>query len=445
MRRLLEKRVDRDDGRRRHPSIRVGWVLVEDGGRCEVGNGDAARRRTRSKISPAPSSRPGSSTRTTTSSRRSRGRGRRRPTSSRGCASSIRSGRGSTPRRSTPRRARASRSLRSPAARPSSITTTSFRAGRAGCVEAEVQAARELGVRIVASRGSMDLGESDGGLPPDSVVEEARCGARGTRRGWHGRLHDAGAGAMVQIAVAPCSPFSVTKQLMADSAELARRHGLRLHTHLAETVEEDAYCRELYGCTPVEYLEELGWTARDVWCAHCVHLSRRGRRDVRGDGHRCRALPDVQPPAGSRRRARPGAGRRRGAGRARRRRLGVERALRPLLRRQAGAARRARPRRAGGDDVPGGAAPRDARRRGGARRATTSARSRPASARISRSGGPTGSSSAAPRILWQGSCCRRRIASTGCSSAARTSSATASSCRRTRTRSPANTGSRRRG
>src|SRR5207249_11310854 len=77
----------------------------------------------------------------------------------------------------------------------------------------------------------------------------------------------------VQIAVAPCSPFSVTERLMHESAELARRLGLVLHTHLAETVEEEAYCRELYGCTPVEYLERLGWLAGDVWCAHCVHLS----------------------------------------------------------------------------------------------------------------------------------------------------------------------------
>src|SRR5207248_6732664 len=74
-------------------------------------------------------------------------------------------------------------------------------------------------------------------------------------------------------AVAPCSPFSVTGELMRESAELARRRGLVLHTHLAETVEEEAYCRELYGCTPVEYLESLGWLAGDVWCAHCVHLS----------------------------------------------------------------------------------------------------------------------------------------------------------------------------
>jgi 8-oxoguanine deaminase len=80
-------------------------------------------------------------------------------------------------------------------------------------------------------------------------------------------------GAAVEIAVAPCSPFSVTRELMQESAELARRLGLRLHTHLAETVEEEEYCKELYGCTPVEYLEQLGWLEEDVWCAHCVHLS----------------------------------------------------------------------------------------------------------------------------------------------------------------------------
>ena len=77
----------------------------------------------------------------------------------------------------------------------------------------------------------------------------------------------------MQIAVAPCSPFSVTKRLMTESATFARQHGLTLHTHLAETVEEEAYCKELYGCTPVEYLDSLGWLDGDVWCAHCVHLS----------------------------------------------------------------------------------------------------------------------------------------------------------------------------
>ena len=124
-----------------------------------------------------------------------------------------------------------------------------FPRGREGILEAEVQAARELGVRIVASRGSMDLGVSDGGLPPDELVEEIDAVLAETER-LHGALHEAGPGARVQIAVAPCSPFSVTGRLMEESAALARRLGLVLHTHLAETVEEEAYCRELYGCSP---------------------------------------------------------------------------------------------------------------------------------------------------------------------------------------------------
>lgn len=147
-----------------------------------------------------------------------------------------------------------------------------FPRGRGGIVEAEVQAARELGLRIIAARGSMDLGVSDGGLPPDELVEELDAVLAETER-LHGALHEAGAGARVQIAVAPCSPFSVTARLLEESATLARRLGLPLHTHLAETVEEEVYCRELHGCSPVEYLDRLGWLARDVWCAHCVHLS----------------------------------------------------------------------------------------------------------------------------------------------------------------------------
>jgi 8-oxoguanine deaminase len=147
-----------------------------------------------------------------------------------------------------------------------------FPRGRDGIIEAEVQAARELGVRIVASRGSMDLGASDGGLPPDELVEEIDAVLAETER-LYAALHEPGPGARVQLAVAPCSPFSVTGRLMEESAALARRHGLPLHTHLAETVEEEAYCRELYGCSPVEYLEQLGWLDEDVWCAHCVHLS----------------------------------------------------------------------------------------------------------------------------------------------------------------------------
>src|SRR5437867_2523357 len=113
----------------------------------------------------------------------------------------------------------------------------------------------------------MDLGESQGGLPPDSLVEEIDVVLSETER-LAGLQDD-----RVQLAVAPCSPFSATKRLMVESAELARRLGLHLHTHLAETLEEADYCRELYGCTPVEYLGELGWLGDDVWCAHCVHLS----------------------------------------------------------------------------------------------------------------------------------------------------------------------------
>ncbi|HEV3407077.1 MAG TPA: 8-oxoguanine deaminase [Gaiellaceae bacterium] len=146
-----------------------------------------------------------------------------------------------------------------------------FPRGRPGLVEAEIQAARELGVRIVASRGSMDLGESQGGLPPDEIVEDRDAVLSDTEG--LAVLHEEGPGAMVQVAVAPCSPFSVTKGLMRESAELARRLGLRLHTHLAETVQEEEYCRGLFGCRPLEYLEQVGWLAGDVWCAHCVHLS----------------------------------------------------------------------------------------------------------------------------------------------------------------------------
>jgi cytosine/adenosine deaminase-related metal-dependent hydrolase len=143
-----------------------------------------------------------------------------------------------------------------------------FPRGVSGLIEAELAAARELGVRMVASRGSMDLGESEGGLPPDELAEDLDAILADTER-----LAALADGDMVGLAVAPCSPFSVTTRLMEESAALARRLGLQLHTHLAETVEEEQYCRELYGCTPVEYLERVGWLDGDVWCAHCVHLS----------------------------------------------------------------------------------------------------------------------------------------------------------------------------
>jgi 8-oxoguanine deaminase len=143
-----------------------------------------------------------------------------------------------------------------------------FPRGVPGLIEAELDAARSIGTRFVAARGSMDLGESDGGLPPDSLVEELDAILADTER-----LAALADGDLVSLAVAPCSPFSVTTRLMEESAALARRLGLQLHTHLAETVEENEYCRELHGCTPVEYLERVGWIHGDVWCAHCVHLS----------------------------------------------------------------------------------------------------------------------------------------------------------------------------
>ncbi len=138
-----------------------------------------------------------------------------------------------------------------------------FPRGGGDLVEAEMAAADELGLRLIPSRGSMDLGESDGGLPPDALVEDPDEVLAETERL---------AERYPELVVAPCSPFSVTGRLMRESAELARRLGLTLHTHLAETVEEEAYCKELYGCRPAEYLEQLGWLDGDVWCAHCVHL-----------------------------------------------------------------------------------------------------------------------------------------------------------------------------
>jgi cytosine/adenosine deaminase-related metal-dependent hydrolase len=143
-----------------------------------------------------------------------------------------------------------------------------FPRGVSGLIEAELDAARSIGVRFVAARGSMDLGESKGGLPPDALVEDLDTILADTER-----LAAFTDGDLVSLAVAPCSPFSVTSRLMEASAALARRLGLQLHTHLAETVEENDYCSELYGCTPVEYLERVGWIDADVWCAHCVYLS----------------------------------------------------------------------------------------------------------------------------------------------------------------------------
>jgi cytosine/adenosine deaminase-related metal-dependent hydrolase len=137
---------------------------------------------------------------------------------------------------------------------------------------AEIEAAARIGLRFHPTRGSMNLGQSAGGLPPDSVVEdhdEILAATETAIDTWHDDSFES----MLRIAVAPCSPFSVTAELMRDSAALARAKGVRLHTHLAETVEEDAFCLEHFGCTPAQYVEDLGWLGQDVWLAHCVHLS----------------------------------------------------------------------------------------------------------------------------------------------------------------------------
>jgi cytosine/adenosine deaminase-related metal-dependent hydrolase len=140
---------------------------------------------------------------------------------------------------------------------------------------ATVAAARQVGLRFHPTRGSMDLGASSGGLPPDEVVESRDDILVGTQAAID-QFHDPSADSMLRLGVAPCSPFSVTSELLADSAELARRTGVRLHTHLAETTDEDDYTAERFGCTPVEYLDSLGWLGRDVWLAHAVHLTDAG-------------------------------------------------------------------------------------------------------------------------------------------------------------------------
>ena len=137
---------------------------------------------------------------------------------------------------------------------------------------AVVSAADRIGTRLHLVRGSMDRGESGGGLPPDRIVEDTDAALAATEE-TVAKYHDPAGNARVQVAVGPCSPFSVTERLMTGAAKLARRLGVRLHTHLAETTDEDEQCRREFGCTPVEYAERLGWLGNDVWVAHAVHLT----------------------------------------------------------------------------------------------------------------------------------------------------------------------------
>ena len=146
-----------------------------------------------------------------------------------------------------------------------------FPAGAGDLLGAEVASAAAVGLRFHPTRGSMDLGRSQGGLPPDAVVEDLDVVLAATEEAIT-RFHDPSPGAMVRVAVAPCSPFSVTAELMTEAAALGRRHGVRLHTHLAETADEEDFCRERFGATPTEYVDSLGWLGPDVWMAHAVHL-----------------------------------------------------------------------------------------------------------------------------------------------------------------------------
>ena len=146
-----------------------------------------------------------------------------------------------------------------------------FPAEGGDCLAAEIEAAQTLGIRFHPTRGSMDLGQSQGGLPPDNVVEDRDQILIATEDAIR-RFHDPADDAMLKIAVAPCSPFSVTGELMKEAAQLARRENVRLHTHLAETIDEEDFCQEKFGCSPTDYVESLGWLGPDVWMAHAIHL-----------------------------------------------------------------------------------------------------------------------------------------------------------------------------
>ena len=159
----------------------------------------------------------------------------------------------------------------------SGCTTTTdhhyvFPAGLEDAIDIEIAAAQRLGVRVVLTRGSMNLSQRDGGLPPDSVVQDEDTILADSER-LIARYHDASPGAMVQVALAPCSPFSVTKSLMSATAALAQRTGVRLHTHLAETADEEAFCLATFGCRPLDYLDQCGWLNDRTWLAHGIHFN----------------------------------------------------------------------------------------------------------------------------------------------------------------------------
>ena len=159
----------------------------------------------------------------------------------------------------------------------SGCTTTTdhhylFPPGLESAIDIEIAAAKMLGIRVVLTRGSMNLSERDGGLPPDSVVQDEDTILADSERLVQ-TYHQPGRGAMVQVALAPCSPFTNTKQLMVRTLELAEKLDVRLHTHLAETFDENDFCAEKMGCTPLDYLEDVGWLSNRTWLAHGIHFN----------------------------------------------------------------------------------------------------------------------------------------------------------------------------
>ena len=158
-----------------------------------------------------------------------------------------------------------------------------FPAGAGDLIGTQLEAADTLGIRMFASRGSMDLSRKDGGLPPDSVVQTVDEILRDSRRVLE-QYHDPRPGSMHQIALAPCSPFSVSGELLRQSALLARQYGVRLHTHLCETKDEEHYTLEHYGVRPLEYMASLGWTGPDVWYAHGIHFNDEELRELARTG-----------------------------------------------------------------------------------------------------------------------------------------------------------------
>ncbi|WBW95146.1 8-oxoguanine deaminase [Oceanirhabdus sp. W0125-5] len=151
-------------------------------------------------------------------------------------------------------------------------------------IDYQIKAAKELGIRFHSTRGSMSRGKKDGGLPPNCVVQDEDSILQDSKR-LIDTYHDSSYDAMTRIALAPCSPFSVSKEIMMSTAELARKYNkVFLHTHLAETLDEEEYCKDIYGCRPAELMDEVGWIGKDVWFAHGIHLSDNDLKILKGAG-----------------------------------------------------------------------------------------------------------------------------------------------------------------